>query len=150
MAIKFNQVILNKLFQNKTELSEKVDLNIISRADEVITDLEKIEEIKLDSMSEVNNAAKVLEDLYGELITAKRDLNVVIERERFISPSEDFINNAKQVLNEINESANELGVSPDNIPEYEKLDNAIYLAEYDLEQVKNAIDLAKDTLERYL
>ena len=150
MAIKFNQVILNKLFKNKTELSEKVDLNIISRADKVITDLEKIEEIKLDSMSEVNNAAKVLEDLYGELITAKRDLNVVIERERFISPSEDFINNAKQVLNEINESANELGVSPDNIPEYEKLDNAIYLAEYDLEQVKNAIDLAKDTLERYL
>ena len=140
--------ILNKLPKNKVEL-KKIQLNIISQASSVITDLEKIENIKKESINEATKAKEILVGLDKELIAARRDLNTVIERERFISASEEFIKNGKKILNEIKESANALGVNPDKITEYSELDNAIGLAEFDLKDLQKAIDLAKDTLKRY-
>jgi hypothetical protein len=76
MAIKFNQVILNKLFQNKTELSKKTELNLGNdlkySADVITANLEFIKEDYQylgEAVSKIKMIENEITDSYRELET---------------------------------------------------------------------------------
>tara|TARA_R110000796_G_scaffold1969_3_gene7922 strand:- start:159 stop:530 length:372 start_codon:yes stop_codon:yes gene_type:complete len=76
MAIKFNQVILNKLFENKTELSKKTELNLGNdlkySADVITANLEFIKEDYQylgEAVSKIKMIENEITDSYRELET---------------------------------------------------------------------------------
>ena len=76
MAIKFNQVILNKLFENKTELSKKTELNLGNdlkySADVITANLEFIKEDYQylgEAVSKIKMIESEITDSYRELET---------------------------------------------------------------------------------
>lgn len=106
MAIKFNQVILNKLFQNKTELSKEVKLSLLSDLDgftRVVNDAR----VKLDDTAndfvirymDIQNEGSVLSDLQFDYIAYMSDLKRAMER--------------------LEANVSELGIDPMSIQEYE-------------------------------
>ena len=106
MAIKFNQVILNKLFQNKTELSKEVKLSLLSDLDGFNRVVDEAR-IKLDDFSndwvsryiDLQNEASVLYDLQFDYIAYMSDLKRAMER--------------------LEANVSELGIDPMSIQEYE-------------------------------
>ena len=106
MAIKFNQVILNKLFENKTELSKEVKLSLLSDLDgftRVVNDAR----VKLDDTAndfvirymDIQNEGSVLSDLQFDYIAYMSDLKRAMER--------------------LEANVSELGIDPMSIQEYE-------------------------------
>jgi len=106
MAIKFNQVILNKLFQSKTELSKEVKLSLLSDLDGFNRVVDEAR-IKLDDFSndwvsryiDLQNEASVLYDLQFDYIAYMSDLKRAMER--------------------LEANVSELGIDPMSIQEYE-------------------------------
>jgi len=106
MAIRFNQVILDKLHKNKTELSRKVNLSILSDL-EGFTRVVDEARIKLDDVSndwvnryiDLQNEASTLSDLQFDYIAYMSDLKRAMER--------------------LEANVSELGIDPMSIQEYE-------------------------------
>jgi len=95
MAIKFNQVILNKLFQNKTELSKKVDLSLISDINSEYDSIISLTNELIDGGSDVSTAIFNLKQDYRDLLNSYN--------------TGDYIN----LLNNYKNAANELGLDID-------------------------------------
>jgi len=106
MAIRFNQVILDKLHKNKTELSKKVELSILSDLDGFTRVVDEAR-IKLDDVSndwvnryiDLQNEASTLSDLQFDYIAYMSDLKRAMER--------------------LEANVSELGIDPMSIQEYE-------------------------------
>jgi len=106
MAIRFNQVILDKLHKNKTELSKKVELSILSDLDGFTRVVDEAR-IKLDDVSndwvnryiDLQNEASTLSDLQFDYIAYMSDLKRAMER--------------------LEANVSELGIDPISIQEYE-------------------------------
>jgi hypothetical protein len=106
MPIRFNQVILDKLHKNKTELSKKVELSILSDL-EGFTRVVDEARIKLDDVSndwvnryiDLQNEASTLSDLQFDYIAYMSDLKRAMER--------------------LEANVSELGIDPMSIQEYE-------------------------------
>ena len=106
MAIRFNQVIIDKLHKNKTELSKKVELSILSDLDGFTRVVDEAR-IKLDDVSndwvnryiDLQNEASTLSDLQFDYIAYMSDLKRAMER--------------------LEANVSELGIDPISIQEYE-------------------------------
>ena len=120
MAIRFNQVILDKLHKNKTELSKKVELSILSDL-EGFTRVVDESRVKLDDISndwvnryiDLQNEASTLSDLQFDYIAYMSDLKRAMER--------------------LEANVSELGIDPMSIQEYEdaSLTEGIFRANLD-------------------
>lgn len=106
MAIRFNQVILDKLHKNKTKLSKKVELSLLSDLDGFNRVVDEAR-IKLDDFSndwvsryiDLQNEASTLSDLQFDYIAYMGDLKRAMER--------------------LEANVSELGIDPMSIQEYE-------------------------------
>ncbi len=120
MAIRFNQVILDKLHKNKTELSKKVELSILSDL-EGFTRVVDEARVKFDDVSnnwvnryiDLQNEASTLSDLQFDYIAYMSDLKRAMER--------------------LEANVSELGIDPMSIQEYEdaSLTEGIFRANLD-------------------
>tara|TARA_R100001198_G_C5158011_1_gene164392 strand:- start:154 stop:561 length:408 start_codon:yes stop_codon:yes gene_type:complete len=106
MPIKFNQVILDKLHKNKTELSKKVELSILSDLEGFTRAVDEAR-VKIDNASndwvlryiDLQNEASTLVDLQLDYIAYISDLKTAMER--------------------LEANVSELGIDPMSIQEYE-------------------------------
>lgn len=120
MPIKFNQVILDKLKKNRTELSKKVELSLLSDLDGFNRVVDEAR-IKLDDFSndwvnryiDLQNEASTLSDLQFDYIAYMGDLKRAMER--------------------LEANVSELGIDPMSIQEYEdaSLTEGIFRANLD-------------------
>lgn len=138
MAIRFNQVILDKLHKNKTELSKKVDLSLV---DDINYEFEYLQE-------EISRMSYVTEEWYDEkfeeFYQLRSDLRTI-----YFQNSEAFIDSAdvagdKEVLLQIKQKADELGISVEDVyPNYEE-----HLEQLDyLDYIEGRFDMQKGELE---
>ena len=105
MAIKFNQVILDKLHKNKTELSKKVDLSILDEF--AYGEYEGIQE-------EVDKLSYFTQEFFPEKFDQWFDLGREIYSIYFQNGepliTEADLNRDQGVLDKIKEAADELGI----------------------------------------
>ena len=121
MAIKFNQVILNKLQKNKTKLSKKVDLSILDEF--VYGDNEGIQE-------QVDNLSYFTQEFFPEKFDQWYDLGREIYSIYFQNGeplvTEVDLNKDQGVLDKIKEAADELGIDVTQVyPSYYEHQDAI-------------------------
>ncbi len=138
MAIRFNQVILDKLHKNKTELSKKVDLSLV---DDINYEFQYLQE-EVSRMSYVTE--EWFDEKFEEFYQLRSDLRTI-----YFQNSESFIDSAdvagdKEVLLQIKQKADELGISVEDVyPDYqEHLDQLDYL-----EYIEGRFDEQKRELE---
>ena len=133
MAIKFNQVILNKLFENKTELSKKVDLSILDEF--VYGDNEGMQE-------EVDKLTYFTEEFFPEKFDQWYDLGREIYSIYFQNGeplvTEVDLQNDLAVLDKIREAANELGIDVNQVyPNYDSHKQTIEQGLYSRDQFES-------------
>tara|TARA_R110001632_G_scaffold2033_1_gene9017 strand:- start:365 stop:796 length:432 start_codon:yes stop_codon:yes gene_type:complete len=109
MAIKFNQVILDKLHKNKTALSKKVDLSLVDDINYKFEDLE--EEVSRLSYT----VEEYFEEEFDKWYEAQSNLRSI-----YFQNSEAYVGQAdvagdKELLYEIYELAADLGVPVTNV-----------------------------------
>ena len=123
MAIKFNQVILNKLQKNKTRLSKKIDLSLV---DDINYEFQYLEE-EVSRMSYTTE--EWFDEKFEEFYQLRSDLRTIYfqNSESYISPAD--VAGDKEVLLQIKEKADELGISVETVyPDYqEHLEQLDYL-----------------------
>lgn len=121
MAIKFNQVILDKLHKNKTALSKKVDLSIL---DEFSYGTYQ------DMQQEVDNLNYFTQEFFPEKFDQWFDLgreiySIYFQNGEPLLTEADF-NTDEAVLDKIKEAADELGIEVTQVyPEYFEHKDAI-------------------------
>lgn len=124
MAIRFNQVILDKLKKGRQEnLSKKVDLSLVDDINYNFQDLG----------DEINRMSYVTEEYFDEKFEEFYQLRSDL-RSIYFQNSESFIDSAdvagdKEVLLQIKQKADELGISVEDVyPDYqEHIDQLDYL-----------------------
>ena len=144
MAIKFNQVILNKLFQNKTELSKEVKLSLKSDVENAISALSGYDSSQSD-LDKVVDIAKNFNSLLEQIRPIARDF--ISEYESLKSSNNNLNNDTKDLKESIFEYQNglrELGLDDmsdevreyyDILNKYEVLDSVIYNYNYEQENL---------------
>ena len=115
-------VVFNKLFKAKTELSKKVDLAYReSELDEASTDFRnqrgELDFILKNKLPDVINSLK---DFISIIDSAESELNRLI----------DLYNDARKYYED---ASSELGIDPETIVDYRTLDTDIFVAEEQLE-----------------
>ena len=133
MAIKFNQVILNKLQKNKTRLSKKIDLSILDEF--VYRDNEGMQE-------EVDKLTYLTEEFFPEKFDQWYDLGREIYSIYFQNGeplvTEVDLQNDLAVLDKIREAANELGIDVNQVyPDYDSHKQTIEQGFYSLDQFES-------------
>ena len=132
------KTVFNKLKNNRTELSKKVDLSLV---DDINYEFEYLQE-------EVSRMSYVTEEWYDEkfeeFYQLRSDLRTI-----YFQNSEAFIDSAdvagdKEVLLQIKQKADELGISVEDVyPNYEE-----HLEQLDyLDYIEGRFDMQKGELE---
>ena len=144
MAIKFNQVILNKLFQNKTELSKEVKLSLKSDVENAISALSGYDSSQSD-LDKVVDIAKNFNSLLEQIRPIARDF--ISEYESLKSSNNNLNNDTidlKESIFEYQNGLRELGLDDmsdevreyyDILNKYEVLDSVIYNYNYEQEDL---------------
>ena len=123
MAIRFNQVILDKLHKNKTELSKKVDLNVFASYEQ---DLKDAKDNFYIAANEMESIAIDLEFKEKEMLDYRADYyNILAE----------FIIDVEDKLRELGVS----GLTDDWSREFDRLQNDIP----QVESIKGIVDSVK-------
>lgn len=122
MAIRFNQVILDKLYKNTTELSKKVDLALVDDINNAIND-------SVNRESEAEDVVKQMESIGSDIESlASRLSNLADLANDTLQKGYEQSDETQAVLDEVFRNANELGIEIDAIPgaaelsEYAKVD----------------------------
>lgn len=139
MAIRFNQVILDKLKKGRQEsLSKKVDLSLV---DDINYEFQYLQE-EVSRMSYTTE--EWFDEKFEEFYQLRSDLRSI-----YFQNSESYIDSAdvagdKEVLLQIKQKADELGISVEDVyPDYqEHLDQLDYL-----EYIESRFDEQKRELE---
>lgn len=118
MAIRFNQVILDKLYKNTTELSKKVDLALVDDINNAINDSVNRESEAEDVVKQMESIGSEIESLASRLSDLADLANDTLQKGYEQSDA------TQAVLDEVLRNANELGIEMDSIP------GAAELAEY--------------------
>ncbi len=114
MAIKFNQVILDKLKKNRTELSKKVDLSLLDEF--VYSDASGLQE-EVDALNYFTQ--EFFPEKFDQWYVAGREIYSIYFQRGEVLVTEEDLNRDEQILDKIEESANELGIMVDQIyPSY--------------------------------
>ena len=144
MAIKFNQVILNKLFENKTELSKEVKLSLKSDVENAISALSGYDSSQSD-LDKVVDIAKNFNSLLEQIRPIARDF--ISEYESLKSSNNNLNNDTidlKESIFEYQNGLRELGLDDmsdevreyyDILNKYEVLDSVIYNYNYEQEDL---------------
>jgi len=144
MAIKFNQVILNKLFENKTELSKEVKLSLKSDVENAISALSGYDSSQSD-LDKVVDIAKNFNSLLEQIRPIARDF--ISEYESLKSSNNNLNNDTidlKESIFEYQNGLRELGLDDmsnevreyyDILNKYEVLDSVIYNYNYEQESL---------------
>ena len=144
MAIKFNQVILNKLFENKTELSKEVKLSLKSDVENAISALSGYDSSQSD-LDKVVDIAKNFNSLLEQIRPIARDF--ISEYESLKSSNNNLNNDTidlKESIFEYQNGLRELGLDDmsdevreyyDILNKYEVLDSVIYNYNYEQENL---------------
>lgn len=118
MAIRFNQVILDKLYKNTTELSKKVDLALVDDINNAIND-------SVNRESEAEDVVKQMESIGSEIESLALRLSDLADLANdTLQKGYEQSDATQAVLDEVLRNANELGIEMDSIP------GAAELAEY--------------------
>jgi len=122
MAIRFNQVILDKLFKNTTELSKKTELAYREQEnDDAFGEFQSYRgELDFILKNKLPDAIRVLEGFLPVIEEQEAGLNRLID---LYKDTESYYEKA----------ADELGIDPNNIDAYVLLSNNIFRAEEQLE-----------------
>jgi predicted nucleic acid-binding Zn-ribbon protein len=118
MAIRFNQVILDKLYKNTTELSKKVDLALVDDINNAINDSVNRESEAEDVVKQMESIGSEIESLASRLSDLADLANDTLQK------GYEQSDTTQAVLDEVLRNANELGIEMDSIP------GAAELAEY--------------------
>jgi hypothetical protein len=110
MAIKFNQVILNKLQKNKTKLSKKVDLSLLD--DFSFGQYNELEE-QVSNLS--YNVNEWFPEKFDQWYDIGRDIYAIYFQNAEPFPTETDFNNDLEIIEEIYRKSEELGISADTI-----------------------------------
>jgi hypothetical protein len=144
MAIRFNQVILDKLHKNKTELSKKVDLSLKSDVENAISALSGYDSSQSD-LDKVVDIAKNFNSLLEQIRPIARDF--ISEYESLKSSNNNLNNDTidlKESIFEYQNGLRELGLDDmsnevreyyDILNKYEVLDSVIYNYNYEQESL---------------
>lgn len=122
MAIRFNQVILDKLKKNRTELSKKVDLSLVDDINNAINDSVNRESEAEDVVKQMESIGSDIESLASRLSDLADLANDTLQK------GYEQSDVTQAVLDEVFRNANELGIEIDAIPgaaelgEYAKVD----------------------------
>tara|TARA_R110002167_G_scaffold363060_1_gene582804 strand:- start:507 stop:935 length:429 start_codon:yes stop_codon:yes gene_type:complete len=109
MAIKFNQVILNKLQKNKTDLSKKVDLSLY---DGLQYDFNSLQ----DEVSRLSySTEEYFDEKFEEFYQLRSDLRSVYFQNSEAFISSDDVSNDLEILNDIIAKSEELGIDPTEV-----------------------------------
>ncbi len=140
MAIRFNQVILDKLHKNKTELSKKVDLGLI---DEIEYDFDSLQD-------EVGRLSYSTEEWFEENFDKFLETRSLL-RDVYINFSESFLDPVDverdlERLNNIIEQSENLGIDPTQVDP--NIFDHIQLIK-DLEYFNNRFIEQRDQLKQY-
>ena len=144
MAIKFNQVILNKLQKNKTRLSKEVKLSLKSDVENAISALSGYDSSQSD-LDKVVDIAKNFNSLLEQIRPIARDF---INEYEGLKSSNNNLNNdtidLKESIFEYQNGLRELGLDDmsdevreyyDILNKYEVLDSVIYNYNYEQEDL---------------
>ena len=109
MAIKLNQVILNKLQKNKTDLSKKVDLSLY---DGLQYDFNSLQ----DEVSRLSySTEEYFDEKFEEFYQLRSDLRSVYFQNSEAFISSDDVSNDLEILNDIIAKSEELGIDPTEV-----------------------------------
>ena len=142
---------INKIFSMiQTELkSEKVELNLINDAKQLIKSLDAIFEYKQKVDKPIAAGIEKLKSLSREVAKAKSDVGTYISIEKMLPKFESQLKEAFSTLNFLDKAAKELGVKTESMQEFKDLDDTIFVAKRDIEYLKKVADLAKKTLKDF-
>jgi len=122
MGIKIKQVVLDKLFQNKTKLSKKVELALIDDIDNAIND-------SVNRQSEAEDVVKQMENIGNDIDSLASRLSDLADLANdTLQKGYEQSDETQAVLDEVLRNANELGLEINDIPraaelsEYAKVD----------------------------
>ena len=123
MPIRFNQVILDKLYKNKTDLSKKVDLNVFASYEQ---DLKDAKDNFYIAANEMESIAIDLEFKENEMLDYRANYyNILAE----------FIVDVEDKLRELGVN----GLTDDWLREFDRLQNDIP----EVESIKGIVDSVK-------
>ena len=107
---------------NKQELSlEKVELGLIDDAKKLISNLKNAQQIFDDIESSSKEAVKEYTNLQVRKEKVKDTFKAVIGMETIIRNANKLTGRADDIIRQINKQAQDLGISPTQIKEYDEL-----------------------------
>ena len=147
MAIRFNQVILDKLKNNRTKLSKKVDLSLVDDIDSMYNWLEQ-------SYSEASYGAEFMREWEDKIMDFNTELSIAVDNYVINGAAysfEEAYTDMRVKIEELEIKAEELGVNPSElIRDYEEIKNILSNAEaVNSEFVTAYKDVLREANERF-
>jgi hypothetical protein len=111
MPIKFNQVILDKLKKNRTELSKKIDLSLVD-------DIDSSEDYFMQSYDEAQYGADFLNEWIDKINDFNTELSIAVDNYILNGAARNLEEEAevmREYILKLESVANDLGVNPDEL-----------------------------------
>ena len=116
--------VLNKLPKDKVEL-EKVQLSVSDDLGKMVSALEKAAQQEKELLSEIKEVTKVEKEVLKSIKQIENRRNKLYDKaDKIIKKIDSEFDDVNDLIIKADQAAKELGIKPEQIPNYKKVDSA--------------------------